>query len=107
MIFNFKSKNIHEAFAIECKWRKSYYKNGIEWAENYQIVNYKEYSEKLEIPVFVVIGVGGEPGKPQELFIVPLQKMNSKVISKSELEKYSKDISKPQFYWDSEKTVLR
>ncbi len=107
VIFNFKSKNIHEAFAIECKWRKSYYKNGIEWAENYQIVNYKEYSEKLEIPVFVVIGVGGEPGKPQELFIVPLQKMNSKVISKSELEKYSKDISKPQFYWDSEKTVLR
>jgi hypothetical protein len=93
IIFNFKEKDVNEAFAIECKWRKNYYKNGIEWAQNYQIKNYKEYAEKLNIPVFVVIGVGGEPEEPEELFIVPLQEMKSNTISKSELANYKKNIS--------------
>lgn len=107
VIFNFKEKGVNEAFAIECKWRKNYYKNGIEWALNYQIKNYKEYAEKLNIPVFVVIGVGGEPEKPEELFIVPLQEMKSNTISKSELANYKKDISETRFFWDYEKNKLR
>jgi hypothetical protein len=107
VIFNFKEKGVNEAFAIECKWRKNYYKNGIEWAQNYQIKNYKEYAEKLNIPVFVVIGVGGEPEEPEELFIVPLQEMKSNTISKSELANYKKDISDTRFFWDYEKNKLR
>jgi hypothetical protein len=98
---------VKEAFAIECKWRKNYFKNGIEWAQNYQIKNYKEYAEKLNIPVFVVIGVGGEPEKPEELFIVPLSKMKSNTITKSELANYKKDISDARFFWDYEKNKLR
>jgi hypothetical protein len=107
VIFNFKEKGVNEAFAIECKWRKNYYKNGIEWALNYQIKNYKEYADKLSIPVFVVIGVGGEPEKPEELFIVPLQEMKSNTITKSELANYKKDISDTRFFWDYEKNKLR
>lgn len=107
VIFDFKAKGVKEAFAIECKWRKNYFKNGIEWAQNYQIKNYKEYAKKLNIPVFVVIGVGGEPEKPEELFIVPLSKMKSNTITKSELANYKKDISDARFFWDYEKNKLR
>lgn len=107
VIFNFKEKGIKEAFAIECKWRKNYYNNGIEWAQNYQIKNYKEYAAKLNIPVFVVIGVGGEPEKPEELFIVPLQEMKSNTISKSELANYKKDVSVKGFFWDYENNMLK
>jgi len=107
VIFDFKSKGVNEAFAIECKWRGYYYKNEIKWAENYQINNYKEYAEKLSIPVFVVIGVGGEPKMPEELFIVPLQEMKSNTITKSELANYKKDISDTRFFWDYEKNKLR
>ncbi|MFZ4583271.1 MAG: hypothetical protein ACOYM7_11540 [Paludibacter sp.] len=107
VIFNFKEKGVNEAFAIECKWRGYYYKNEIKWAENYQINNYKEYAEKLNIPVFVVIGVGGEPKMPEELFIVPLQEMKSNTITKSELANYKKDISDTRFFWDYEKNKLR
>lgn len=107
VIFDFKPKGVKEAFAIECKWRKNYFKNGIEWAQNYQIKNYKEYADKLKIPVFVVIGVGGEPEKPEELFIVPLPNMKDNVISKTELVKYKKDISDSRFFWDYEKNKLR
>ncbi len=107
VIFDFKSKGINEAFAIECKWRGYYYKNEIKWAENYQINNYKEYAEKLNIPVFVVIGVGGEPKMPEELYIVPLKEMKSNTITKSELANYKKDISDTRFFWDYEKNKLR
>lgn len=107
VIFDFKEKGVKEAFAIECKWRKSYFKNEIEWAKNYQIKNYKEYAEKLNIPVFVVIGVGGEPEKPKELFVVPLQKMKGNIITKSELANYKKDLSDERFFWDYDKNNLR
>jgi hypothetical protein len=107
VIFDYKAKNVKEAFAIECKWRKNYFKNGIEWAQNYQIKNYKEYADKLNIPVFVVIGVGGEPNKPHELFIVPLPKMKSNNIEKSDLMNYKKDLSDSRFFWDYTKNELR
>lgn len=107
VIFDFKSKGFRQLFAIECKWRKSYYKNSIEWARDYQIRNYKEYADTIKIPVFVVIGVAGEPEKPQELFIVPLQKMESGMISKNELMKYKKNPEDNRFFWDYNKTELR
>lgn len=105
--FTFRKKNISETFAIECKWRGYYYKNEIKWAENYQINNYKEYAEKLSIPVYVVIGVGGEPEKPNELFIVPLAEMNSNTITKSELGNYKKDLSDKKFFWDYDNNKLK
>lgn len=105
--FNLKSKGIFETFAIECKWRKSYYNESIEWAKDYQLKNYQDYAAKLKIPVFVVIGVGGEAEKPQELFIVPLQKIKSNAISKSELANYKKEHANTQFFWDYDKNDLK
>lgn len=107
VIFDFKSKGIHQQFAIECKWRKGYFKNSIEWARDYQIKNYREYADTIKIPVFVVIGVAGEPENPQELFIVPLQKMENGFISKNELMKYKRNIDDNRFYWDYNKSELK
>lgn len=107
VVFDFKSKGINEAFAIECKWRKYFYKNEIEWAKDYQIKNYKDYADKLQIPVYVVIGVGGEPEKPTELFVVPLKKIEANILTKSELQTYRKDISSLPFFWDYETNQLK
>jgi hypothetical protein len=107
VIFDFKSKGIRQLFAIECKWRKNYFNNRIEWASDYQLKNYKDYADTIKIPVFVVIGVAGDPEKPQELFIVPLQKMENCFISKSELMKYRKNLDDSRFYWDYDQFELR
>ena len=107
VIFNLKSKGVSENFAIECKWRKNYYHEAIEWAKDYQLRNYKDYADKLKIPVFVIIGVGGEAENPNELFIVPLQKMKSNIISKTELANYKKELTSAQFFWDYEKNKLQ
>lgn len=103
----FEHKHVKETFAVECKWRKSFYNNEIEWAENYQVKNYKEYAERLNIPVFVLIGIGGKPEKPHELFIVPLERMHSNIISKEELSDYRKEDDYKDFFWDFEKNELR
>ena len=55
----------------------------------------------------MVIGVAGEPQNPQELFIVPLQKMASGTISKNELMQYKKNPEDNRFFWDYNKTELR
>lgn len=104
--FEYKKENINENFAIECKWRKYYYQNAIKWAYDYQIKNYKEYTAKLNIPVFVIIGVGGEPSKPEEVFIIPLSKLESNTISQEELKSYKRKIADTEFFWDFKKNKL-
>src|SRR5690606_17675348 len=61
-----------QKFAIECKWRNKFYNDKIPWATEYQISNYLQYQKEYNIPVFIAIGVGGEPTNPGNLFITPL-----------------------------------
>ena len=105
--FEIKSKSVSETFAIECKWRKSFYRNSIEWANDYQVRNYKEYTERVKIPVFIVIGVGGEPGKPDEVFIVPISKIDNNILTRDELEPYKRKYAADYFHWDYDKNELQ
>jgi hypothetical protein len=98
--FNYRKENIKDSFAVECKWRKSFYQNAIQWAENYQVANYREYASALSIPVFIVIGVGGEPSNPAELFIVPLDRLQTNSISQDAINQYKKYNMGKRFYWD-------
>lgn len=107
VIFDDKLKGVKDVFAIECKWRKRFYHNEIEWAKDSQIKNYKDYADRVNIPVYVVIGIGGEPEAPNEIFIVPLASIKSSTLSKTELSKYKKDTNESLFNWDYKKKELR
>tara|TARA_R110001592_G_scaffold237306_11_gene496387 strand:+ start:59023 stop:59658 length:636 start_codon:yes stop_codon:yes gene_type:complete len=103
---NFKLNDHKDTFAIECKWRSRFYKDGIKWAEGYQIENYKKYSVATKLPVYVVIGVDGTPSKPKHMYVIPLSKLSNSFISKDELNPYEKDV-KADFYWSyKEKKLL-
>jgi hypothetical protein len=54
----------------------------------------------------VVIGVGGEPQNPNELFIIPLGQVISNTLSKETLLKYKKTTSDKGFFWDFENKEL-
>ena len=103
---SFELKDTKDHFAIECKWRKDYFKGAIDWAEDYQLNNYKEYAQKTKLPVFVVIGVGGEPANPKELFIIPLKEIQFMSLYKKTLEPYRKEVG-TNLYWDNENKMLR
>lgn len=75
-------------FAVECKWRSDYYNGGIKWAKPYQWENYMDFQEAHGVPVFIVLGIGGRPDNPDELFIIPLDEIKYPIIFKSVLLKY-------------------
>lgn len=59
-------------FAVECKWKSRFYNGRIKWAKDHQICAYRIFQDRTRIPVFVAIGIGGEPGNPEKLFLTPL-----------------------------------
>ncbi len=98
-------------FAVECKWRADWWRRedgeeSIDWAGgDKKIQNYNEYAEKNKTPVFVVIGLGGEPEKPEHLFVAPLNALKYRYAKKSYLEKFIKRDS--NFFFDNKRMMLR
>lgn len=62
-------------FAVECKWRRDFFKDRIDWAGDFQIRNYNDFQREQKMPVFVALGVGGTPEAPGTLYLVPLSRL--------------------------------
>ena len=61
--------------AIECKWRK--YLNHTSMQDLFSPENlsiYHEFSQERDLPVFIVLGIGGIPCDPDIIYIIPLDK---------------------------------
>jgi hypothetical protein len=54
------------------QWRNQFREGGIDWAKPFQIQTYINYQAQNRIPVFIAIGIGGRPKKPEKLFVTPL-----------------------------------
>lgn len=52
-------------FAVECKWRSKFKNEQIQWATEEQADIYRKFEKEKDMPVFVVIGVGGSPSAPR------------------------------------------
>lgn len=103
----FKLRNIERDFAIECKYRSNYYKNGIEWAKQNQLNNYRKFEQDYNIPVFIAVGVGGNADNPEHLFIIPLNKIEDTFLDKRFLQKYKKiNFQTNNFYFNSRNNKL-
>jgi len=89
-------------FAVECKWRARMNDGVVKFAEPYQIRNYLDFMKRTESPVFVVLGVGGEPSAPSFLFIVPVQLAGNGTLSSMELLTHHKQkmSRKAGFFYD-------
>lgn len=100
----FGKKNFR--FAVECKWRQDLINNGIYWANDKQINSYLSFENKYHIPVFVAIGLGGEPSNPNEFFLTPLIHLHkSSFVHKSNLIKYKRKPNR-KFYFDPRQMKL-
>jgi hypothetical protein len=106
MLLQFELKGISKSFAVECKWRKELYKNGVEFAKPDQLKRYKKYEAEKRIPVFIAIGVKGKASDPENLFIVPLKEVKTTFLDLDTLKKYEKNKVK-NFYFDPNAETLR
>jgi len=93
-------------FAVECKWRKDMPSLSVWWANKEKIYAYEEFEDLYGIPVFIAIGLGGRPSKPQSLFTIPLYYINRiQTIHKTSLEKFSRQPQR-RFYYDPRQMEL-
>ncbi len=103
----FSHKEMKENFAVECKWRKSFYKNGIEWAKEKQIEVYQKFQKEKNMPVFVILGIGGEPNSPENLFILPLSAIQGIFLSTDNLKPYQKLSIDKNLFFDAKDKILK
>lgn len=93
-------------FAVECKWRSHFSKEEeISWCDDAQLTRYKIFAEQKAMPVFIVIGVGGEPSDPGQVYCVPLQQMTSSTVSQDFLKSFYHNPAK-SFYYSFKKNSL-
>lgn len=61
--------------AIECKWRMQLTSAAMmELFTPDNLIAYRQFSEESHLPVFIVLGVGGNPCEPDNIYIIPLEK---------------------------------
>ena len=101
---SFSNKNVYNYFAVECKWQNNINKNKLEWAKDYQLKNYKDFEHATGKTVFIVIGIGGQPDKPRELFVLPLSKISSTELYLNDLRRYEK--FNENFFYDPRNNAL-
>ncbi len=95
----FEVNDFYSVFAVECKYR-SFDNNGfIELSKDYQFKNYKNYEKEKGIPVYFALGLNGKPTEPNELFIIPLQRLKSNLVKYDELLPFKKRVDS-FFYFD-------
>ena len=93
--FVFREKTAGKTFAVECKYRSSYATgnrgdDGI-WWDKIQGERYLRYSQQKNIPVYVAIGIEGNPKSPKIIALIPIdviQKSYFKFIPKKVIEQY-------------------
>ncbi len=91
-VFRYKQKE----FAVECKWRERIYDIRNDLFHKEQISIYRSYSLSRNIPVTIVLGIGGEPSWPEVLYLIPLKQLDeilSGTLSISKKRTTSLDIS--------------
>ena len=70
----------------------------VEWSYEEQLARYRQFAKDKNIPVFIVIGIGGTPSDPANVFVVPLASIKNVELSKSWLENHRHDLSKNMFF---------
>ncbi len=84
--FKFRDRRTLKTFYAEAKYRKQFFQGRITWCTDNQLKRYRQCNE--EFPVFIILGIGGKPGRPSFVFLIPLRVANFTELYMSEVEKY-------------------
>jgi hypothetical protein len=103
--YEFRFNNFKSTFALECKYRQNSYNGQIELGKERQITHYKQYEKDRKMPVYIALGLGGNPSNPTELFLIPLKYLNNNKISCDTLSSFKKE-THGQFYFNIKANAL-
>jgi len=89
----YKDDKCKKKFAVECKWRASLPSrlSKLLFIPE-QITQYEEYAIEKAMAVFIVLGVGGEPSLPEELYLIPLNSISQIQSKPSSLKQFKREV---------------
>lgn len=93
-------------FAVECKWRNSLMGAGVDMSQE-QIERYQRFALDRQMPIFLIMGLGGQANAPEELYVIPLNRLENGQLTMSALEPYKQDMKGIGFYYDAFKQTLK
>lgn len=107
LLFRYSSWSKNQLIAVECKWRNSFSDGRIQVMSERSLQNYRKYAEaNRRTVVYIALGVGGEPNKPEELFLIPLDKIEWPSAPRHWVAKFSRNPS-INFFWDQNESILK
>jgi hypothetical protein len=106
LLLEFHHTDTKVQLAVECKWKSSL-PDVHNWAEDRQIQNYQAFADEMKLPVFVVLGFGGTPEKPEEVYVAPLRNLKYSQVKKSYLAPFLRKEASHHFFFNPEKNQLR
>ena len=86
-------------FALECKYRPSLQDGFVEFAYDEQLKRYKNFEDVEKLPLVIVLGVGGVPEGPAELFLIPLDGVYQPYLSEQQLKEFQIDFNEIVSYF--------
>lgn len=89
LIFEFNQKDIRTAFAIKAQYYKYVAKNEVQLFPADVLQGFRRFDEK-EMDVYYVLGFGGTPDDPKELFFLPAKAIGEEYVTKGALRSFSK-----------------
>jgi hypothetical protein len=86
--YKYQEGNLARTFSIECKYRSRVFTGSIILMNETKYGIYEAF-HRSKMPVYILLGVGGGPEWPEELYLIPFQHLKPK-MSYGELTKYLK-----------------
>jgi len=84
--FRFRARSDGQEFYVEAKFRSRYHDGKLEWCKPFQLKRYQEIDNHT--PVIIVIGLGGQPCAPENVFLIPMKYLKFVQLYPSFLSKY-------------------
>lgn len=104
--WEFHHAGMRVPFAVECKWRQTAFRESVQWAKERQMQTYRDYAAQQNFPVFVILGLGGVPGRPDSVYVIPLERLTTCSVSLKWLQCFKRKDAARRFFFDAAKYSL-
>lgn len=93
------------AYAIECKWRNTLMGISTDLTHD-QIKRYQRFALDHQVPIFLILGVGGRSNAPEALYVIPLEQLKPAQLQASSLERFKQPMRGNIFHYNPFGRVL-
>ncbi len=90
LIVDYNHKELHVRFGITTQYYQHTTRNEVQLLSHERQAHLKQFEADGGMAVYYVLGFGGSPDDPRELFLVPAREVASEYITRAELRRYSK-----------------